>query len=70
MNEIYLNPKEYKRGVCFICGGACIEYAHFECCSAIELLRTKRINFLIEKYGEGTKFQNKLVAWGESEKVK
>jgi hypothetical protein len=53
-------------GKCLICKELCEGYAHRECAIAIELIRMKRITFLIKKYGEGTLlYQNKLINWEE-----
>jgi len=49
-----------------VCGGVCENYVHRECAITMDLLRQKRIKFLIEKYGEGTTlYQNKLINWEE-----
>jgi len=53
-------------GKCLVCGGVCENYVHRECAITMDLLRQKRIKFLIEKYGEGTTlYQNKLINWEE-----
>lgn len=51
---------------CRVCGEPCENYVHRECAITMDLLRQKRIKFLIEKYGEGTTlYQNKLINWEE-----
>ena len=69
--ESFFEVKKYEAGRCFLCREKTDDteaFAHRECCEAVELMRQKRIKFLVEKYGEGTKFLNKLLAWDDDEK--
>lgn len=64
-----LDIKELKEGFCFVCRNPCDKgaYIHYSCGEAIILFRAKRIEFLINHYGDGTLFINKLIKWSEHE---
>lgn len=56
--------KQLVEGSCFICGKPCQydAYVHFACAIAYEDAKKGRVKKLMEKYGDGLKFERKLVS--------
>ena len=56
-----IEKEDFIKERCFICKNPAKGYVHQECALALDELKKKRIEKLIEKYGEGTRFVNVLL---------